>query len=143
MDRLVALAEVMGGMNIENPEQGRWGENFYVLPDEVVARIEAFLGMDITPPEIAGGRYGLKTKKGLFAYRDINSIYVAWRIKELLGNKPDPRVCELGAGMGKVAYYCHRIGLRHYTIIDLPQINAIQAFYLLRSLPKVRVGLLG
>jgi hypothetical protein len=143
MDRLLTLAEALGCIPVENPEQGRWGQNFTMDPDEVVCRIEEFLGIEVTPPEVAPGRFGLQTRRGLFNYRDLNAIYVAWRIKSLLAAIPEPRVCEIGAGMGKVAYYATRMGIEHYTIIDLPQMNAVQAFYLDRALPGRHVSLLG
>lgn len=47
MDRLVAFAEALGCLRVENPEQGRWGENIYSDPDEIVERIEHELGIDI------------------------------------------------------------------------------------------------
>jgi hypothetical protein len=142
-DRLLALGEALGCLPVENPEQGRWGQNFGLDPEEVVSRIEEFLCIDIRPPEVADGCFGIQTAKGLFNYHDINAIYVAWRIKNLLADIPEPRVCEIGAGMGKVAYYATRMGIPYYTIVDLPQINAVQAFYLLSALSEQTVSLLG
>ncbi len=142
-DRLLALAEALGCIPVENPEQGRWGQNFALDPEDLVSRIENFLCIDIKPPEVAAGCFGLQTAKGLFNYHDINAIYVAWRIKCLLADISEPRVCEIGAGMGKVAYYATRMGIPHYTIVDLPQINAVQAFYLISALPEQDVALLG
>jgi hypothetical protein len=41
-DRLLALAEALGCIPMESPEQGRWGQKFTLDPDEVVSRIEGF-----------------------------------------------------------------------------------------------------
>jgi hypothetical protein len=142
-DRLLALSEALGCIPVENPEQGHWGKNFTLDPEEVVDRIQDFLCIDTRPPEVAAGCFGLQTSKGLFNYHDINAIYVAWRLRSLLADIAQPRVCEIGAGMGKVAYYATRMGIQHYTIVDLPQINAVQAFYLISALPEQSVSLLG
>lgn len=42
-----------------------------------------------------------------------------------------------------MAYWAHRLGVTEYTIIDLPQINVIQGFYLMSSLGGDSVQLFG
>jgi hypothetical protein len=51
------------------------------------------------------------------------------------------RICEIGGGLGQVAYYAWLRGVRHYTIVDLPSVCAMQYFYLRRALPNVSVRL--
>lgn len=143
MDRFVRLAEAFGLLRVENPEQGPWGENLYTDPDLVLDELQRFLGVDLRPPEVAEGRIGLATKNGLFAYRDISAIYTAYRLKHLLSDYGGTSICEIGGGFGKVAYYAHLMGVTDYTIIDLPQVSALQGFYLMRALPRDSVVLFG
>jgi hypothetical protein len=142
-DRLVGLAEAIGCLPLENPESGRWAENIFVDTDDLVETIETAMGIPIAPPDVGVGRYGLRTSRGIFNYRDVQALFTAWRIKELLKKSTNPCVCEIGGGLGKVAYYCRRLGIRNYTIIDLPQVNAFQGYYLLKSLPGEKVVLYG
>jgi hypothetical protein len=143
MDKLVALGEAIGCLPCENPESGRWGENLYVDIDELVARIEKVVGIDITPPKISGGLFGVDSKNGIYHFRDINSIYTAWRIRELVKDRHNPAICEIGAGTGRVAYYCYKMGIKNLTIIDLPYVSVISGYYLIKSLPEANIVLYG
>jgi hypothetical protein len=143
LDKLITLAEALGVLPYENPEQGRFGFNMYCDVDDIVENIERNLRINIIPPLDEGGSYKLNTGKGALHYRDIFSLYTAWRIKKILENEQNPIVCEIGAGVGKVAYYTHLFDIKNYTIIDLPYINVLQGFYLIRSLPSVEVILYG
>lgn len=143
MDKFVALAEAISCLPYENPECGKWGENYYTDVDELVSKIEKIIGIEITPPRISSGLFGLVTKKGLFHFRDINSIYTAWRIRELIKKEETPSVCEIGGGTGRVAYYCYKMGIRDYTIIDLPYVCVVSGYYLVKSLPDANIYLYG
>lgn len=143
LDELIALAEAFGVITLENPEQGNYGMAIFSDIDEIVKKIENFLGIYIIPPSIEGGAYGIKTKKGDFHYKDVASLYVAWRCRKILKNIQNPSVCEIGAGNGKTAYYSNLLGIKLYTIIDLPHINILQGFYLIKSLPKEKISLYG
>jgi len=143
IDKLVTLGEAIGCLPYENPEFGRWGENLYIKIDDLVAKIEEVIGIDITPPRISGELFGIASRKGIFHFRDINSIYTAWRIRELLKNINNPSVCEIGGGTGRVAYYCYKMGIKNYTIIDLPYVCVISAYYLIKSLPDAKIILYG
>lgn len=143
LDELIALAEVLGVIPMENPEQGNYGMTIFSNIDEIVRKIESFLGISIIPSSIEGGAYKLKTKKGDFHYRDIASLYTAWRCRIILKNIKNPSMCEIGAGIGKTAYYSNLLGIKRYTIIDLPHINILQGFYLIKSLPWEKISLYG
>ncbi|MFO0871097.1 MAG: putative sugar O-methyltransferase [Pirellulales bacterium] len=141
-DKLVSLAEAVGAIPCENPEQGTWGQNIHRDHDQLVGAIEATLGLEITPPPIDGGLLKMRTSRGLFNERDLNALYTAWSVRQLF---PDelPAVAEIGGGAGRVAYWSCRLGIREYTIVDLPHINVIQGFYLLKALPEAQVVLYG
>lgn len=130
-DRIISLAEMLGILPFENPEQGRCGENIYRDTDQIVDEIGKKIGIDIIPPDIDGGMYKLKLKRGYFDSRDILSLYTAWRISKLV--TPKSAVSEIGGGLGKVALYSSRLNFLNYSIFDLPQINVIQAWYLIKS----------
>jgi len=143
MDKLVSLAEALGCLPFENPEAGQWGQNLYTNIDDLVSMIEEKIGIDITPPKISGGLFGIASKKGLFHFREINSIYTAWRIREIVKRDKNPTICEIGAGAGRNPYYCYKMGIKNIAIIDLPYVCTISAYYLIKSLPKANIVLYG
>jgi hypothetical protein len=142
-DKLVSLAEAAGSLPVENPEQGVYGVNLHVDPEDLVAGISRQLGVDIAPPDIDGGLLKLRTNHGLFGERDANAIFTAWLLKRVLQGREAPRICEIGAGSGRVAYWCRQLGLGSHTVIDLPHVNVVQGYYLLKSVPADRVLLYG
>ena len=127
-DKLVSLAEALGVLPIENPEQGIYGENIHENTQSLFENTCSFTGYDLTPPPIDGGLLKIKAGGALLSERDLNAIYTALTIKSV--NK----VCEIGGGSGRVCYWSKMFGVNEYTIIDLPHINVIQGFYLLKSL---------
>jgi hypothetical protein len=142
-DMLVSLAEAIGVMPCENPAQGTFGINIFSDLDQIIEKIEQCMKINIIPPDIEGGLLKLNTKKGSMNCRDISAVYTAWRIKEILRGQSMPAICEIGAGIGKVAYYAKLLGINYYTIIDLPHVNVLQGFYLIKSLPSANIVLYG
>jgi hypothetical protein len=143
IERLVRLGETLGCLPYENPESGKWGENLYTDIDELMRRIEAVTGIDVTPPRISGGLYGIVSSKGSFQIRDITSLYTAWRIRQILKHHQSPSICEIGAGTGRTAYYCHKLGITKVTIFDLPYVCVLSGYYLLKGLPDAPIQLYG
>jgi hypothetical protein len=141
-DKLVSLAEAVGSRAIENPEQGAWGEALRAPVDDLVAGIARELGVAIIPPDVDGGMLKITTSHGRFGERDANAIFTAWLLTRV-GDFDEPRICEIGAGSGRVAYWRRRLGPCQYTIIDLQHVNVVQGFYLLKTLPEDRVRLYG
>lgn len=143
VDKLVSLAEAVGALPVENPEQGPFGESIHRRPSELVERIGARVGADITPPDIDGGMLKIDTGRGLFGERDANAIYTAHLLREIVRDRQAPRICEIGGGSGRVAYWAQRFGLKSYTLVDLPHVNVVQGYYALKSLPGDGVTLYG
>jgi hypothetical protein len=140
-DKLVSLAEAVGAIPCENPEQGSWGTNLHLDADDLVARVERLIGIPVAPPDIDGGLLKLSTSRGLFNERDLNAIYTAWMLRQQL---PTSAVlAEIGAGSGRVAHWAWKMGFRSYTIFDLPHVNVVQGFYLLKALPDADIALYG
>lgn len=143
-DKLVSLAEAVGAIPVENPEQGAYGEPPSQTPAELVDLISLRIGISIEPPDVDGGLLKLATGRGRFGERDANAIYTAWLMRAITDGRGElPRVCEIGGGSGRVAYWSHRLGLVSYTIVDLPMVNVVQGYYALKNLPGDAVSLFG
>lgn len=89
------------------------------------------------------GLCGLKTTRGLVTDRSLSGLYGAWRARELLGRQSRHGIVEIGAGLGWLALYAHRLGLRDYTIVDLPLTNVSQACFLGTVLGPDAISLAG
>jgi len=141
-DKLVCLAEALGVLSLENPEQtADWGANLYRDANEIVERIEKAIGIPIATPAGAVPVTGIDTKGGPLHYRHFNSLYAALRIRALLG--AEAGICEYGGGLGIIAYYAHQLGFRDYTIFDLPLVNLFAGHFLMNSLGAGAVRLYG
>jgi hypothetical protein len=70
--------------------------------------------------------------------------YYAHAIAELVGSREEQTVVELGGGFGGLAYYLMRDHPQMtYVDFDLPEATALASYYLMRSLPNVRILLYG
>jgi hypothetical protein len=83
------------------------------------------------------GYFGVPIRDHLFFARSADHAYVAWRCRELGAR----RVTEIGGGLGGVADYALRFGIERYTIYDLPVMNVIQGYALIKA--GHRVALVG
>ncbi len=142
-DRLLSLAASLRAIPVQTVEQGDFLPYLQQHPDALLDRIEEKIQQEIHAPHFHGGLFGLKTKRGLFTERSFTAIYVALRLRELLSPIDDPRICEIGGGAGYVAYYCNWLGLTNYTIVDLPTVGAVQAYFLAQNLGADRISLSG
>jgi hypothetical protein len=128
-DRILSIAEFLGIINVENPEQGSWGEVFQLEINQLLSRIADHLGIDLSPPEI-GGYWGLNTNFGYFNWRILDSLFSAIRITQVLQALGGSTIVEIGGGTGIVAHYAIRLGASSYKIVDLPTVSLVQAFTL-------------
>lgn len=142
MDKLCGLAEALGSVPVENPEQGDWGTLMACDPNTLLTLIEKSLNFEIRAPRFQAGVYGLHTTRGVFTEREFFSILIAKTISELVADKNTP-ICEIGGGGGSLAYYCWQFGFRNITVIDLPTVNIAQAYWLHRNLPECELYLSG
>jgi hypothetical protein len=145
-DYLASLAEYLGILDVESPEQhGRWAENFHESPDRLIASISAQIGIQVVPPPVIGSLFGIKTATGILSGRDLLSLFAALRLREVAAASSlvRPSVCEIGAGLGGAAFYAQKLGVGRYTIIDLPLVNMLQSYYLICALPGAKIRLYG
>ncbi len=141
-DKVLALAAALRAIPVQNPEQGDFSPYLQESPDSLLTRIEAKVGREIPAPRFQGGLFALKTERGLFSERDLMAIYVALRIRELFPS-PSTRICEIGGGVGYVGYYCSVLGYHDYTIVDLPTVSAVQAYFLAQNIGPEKLILSG
>ena len=141
LDKLVCLAEALGVLRVESPENGPWGENLFANTATLVSLIEEELGIQISAPLGIIHTDGLDTQKGIFHYRHINSLYSAIRVARL--SKAGSSVCEIGGGLGMTAMYAQRLGIQRYTILDLPITCLLAGHYLLHAVGEDKVALYG
>lgn len=140
-DKLVCLAEYLDLLPYESPENHFWGKNLHSDPNELVAQIEKVLSISINPPAGIIHTDGLETMNGLFHYRHFNGLYAAIRMHQL--NESHEPCCEFGGGLGITAMYAGRLGIRDYTLLDLPITCLLAGHYLLHAVGQDSVVLYG
>jgi hypothetical protein len=133
-DGLVRFAEAMGAIRLDNPEGYSHIPPFPFEANDVITRIEQVLGQTLSFPNPYPNEFGCLTSKGIVSYRVPQALYQAWRIKQLLNGIEHPRVLEIGAGLGRTAYYARQLGIEDYTIIDLPFTAVLSGYFLGRCL---------
>ncbi|WP_157158674.1 hypothetical protein [Bradyrhizobium sp. WSM1253] len=102
------------------------------------------MGFKIDFSNLYRGEIGLKTSRGVANYRAIQASYQAWRIVDNLDELPSSAsVLEIGAGLGRTAYYVMKMGVGRYTIIDLPLTNVSPGCFLGSTLGAHAVALHG
>ena len=135
---LVSLAEGLGAIRVETPEQGVVGRVFAEGVDGLPARIEDELGVSLDFPFV-GAPYGILIGERLITRETGRHLGAAVRLHRSadlhLGGPPaDGRhVVEIGGGFGGAAmWYLRLLGDApgSYTIVDLPLMNAFQAYFL-------------
>lgn len=143
LDALAALAEALGTRNMELPE------NYYIWrvtrlhADELLDQLDRAVGFKIPVPNPFPAEYGLISNRGIVSYRVPQALYQAWRISKLVEGMPNPKVLEIGGGLGRTAFYARQFGIRNYTIIDIPVSSLAQGYFLGRTLGDEAVSLFG
>jgi hypothetical protein len=143
-DKLVCLAEGLGVLSAENPEQGEagsWGQNIILAPDFIADKVAIYLGIDIVPPTGLIPVAGVKLRNGPLHYRHINALYMASKIKNLTSRQD--RIAEFGGGLGLVAYYLNKMGRHETTLFDIPIVNIFSGHFLIGALGNDAVCLEG
>jgi hypothetical protein len=131
LDTLGRLSEVTGARRALNPEAPVKQQH---KPDTdieaVISSLDAVLGIRIDFPNPFDGEYGIRTSRGVMGQRGPLCLYQAWRFVNLCRLIDGYRVLEIGAGVGRQAYYARKMGITDYTIVDLPLGNVGQAIFL-------------
>lgn len=150
-DNIVALAEYLGVVRTESTQQGIKGHALQDGLDAVVAKIEKSIGISMDFPDI-GASYGIKANDSLITMEHPEHLYVSLRIdcaiRDYLEDRKDKplNLVEIGAGFGGLAYWAiklKKINIDTYTIIDLPLINVLQGYFLIKAFGASNVRLYG
>ena len=138
-DTLLSMASAFG-YPIENPEQGN-----HSLADVDFEEIFEFVLHHVPalryPPKAGGGIFGVRTLEGVIAWRDLVAAFNATRVTENLGALPRS-VCEIGGGMGGLAYYLARMGVA-VSVFDIPVVSLLQSYFLMTNLGADQVWIFG
>ena len=108
LDRLASLAEAIGALPHENPEQGRYGENIAISATELVDRIESTVGARIGRPPVIG-EFGLFVDGQIIDPRVPDDVYTSWRMREIASTFGLSNFCEIGGGLGGTALQTIRL----------------------------------
>jgi hypothetical protein len=141
-DKLLHCAEIIGALPYENPEDGGFKYR-PISPDSLLEAIDQRLGVKLRFPNPFPDEFGLMSTRGIIGVRAVHAIYQAWRVRELVRDIPNPRVVEIGGGLGRTAFYSWQLGAKDYTIADLPFTAVSQGYFLMRTLGRENVILHG
>jgi hypothetical protein len=148
LDDVVSLAECLGIVRTECPEQGVLGYAFKDGLDELVAKIESTLGMSIGFPDV-GAPYGITAGHSLITMEAPEHIGVAFCVNQAVNRNLDPQhanlpnIVELGGGFGGTAHWLmnlRKMSVGSYTIIDLPLANVLQGYFLSKAFGESMVS---
>ncbi len=141
MDSLISLCEAVGLINLSNPESLKIHE--VIDAEEAIQLLENEFGFELTFPNPFIGEFGIDTKKGILSYRAVQAVYQAWQISKIVKCLPEPRILEIGGGLGRTAYFCQLFGIKDYTIVDIPISSLAQGNFLGRVLPAQDLVMIG
>jgi hypothetical protein len=130
---LVRLGQAIGVYRLPNTEIPLTTPNHPGLED-CVKMLDEALELRVEFPNPFPGELGAETSRGIISHRTVQALYQAWRISRLCAGIQMPRVVEIGAGLGRTAYYAWKMGLRDYTIIDIAMSAVAQSYFLGRVL---------
>lgn len=146
LDSLQSLAEAVGVVPAENPEQGSLGRAFECGIEALVESLEAQLGYRIAFPNV-GAPYGIAAGSRLITVETPEQIYAAERLADAirLTGTVGRQVVEIGAGYGGMAYWYLQSHpeVERYSIVDLPATNVLHGYFLAKALGPDMVSLYG
>ena len=140
-DKVISLGIALGIIPAQNPEQGEYGTLLNYDSLEILGRVADFLNVDVAPPQI-GGIYGVRHRGKVIPVNHILHIYTSYIIKNL-SQAESWDCCEVGGGVGFLAYASRLMGVNNFTILDLPLVNVLQGYLLLNSHLRDQVCLYG
>jgi len=116
-------------------KMGKWGENIKSDLSQVKLNIEKEIGFSLSVMNPASGLYGLDFENCILDARMIEAASSAFKISKVLSNDKvkNKKVCEIGAGLGWSAYYATKAGIKQYSLYDLPFMNVLSSYTLLKT----------
>lgn len=147
MTKVVALAEALGTVRAENPEQGSKAPALRASLDDLVSGMEAELGLSLDFPRV-GAAYGSVVGGRLITPETPDQVYGAARLRDAIATylppSDQPRgVVEIGGGYGAMAYWFMQMVDARYAIVDLPIVGVLQGYFLSQVLGHDAVAVYG
>ena len=131
-DHFLALAEYTGAIKYMYPENLISPFKKKIFLNDIIDKIVNHNFSDkFFFPNLFNGEKGVLTKYGIASLRVPASIYQALLVKKLGNN-----VCEIGPGLGRTAFFAKSLGVKKYTLVDLPIPSLCQSYFLGCSLPN-------
>jgi len=140
IDKLISFCEFLGILRLDYPENIK--QQYHNLNiEKLITEIEKKINIKLKFNNPFPGEKGIKTSRGILQAREIQAIYQAFKIKEILKNKKYKKknVLEFGGGMGRTAYYCYRFGIKNFTLVDLLIPKICQINYLSRIIQEKKI----
>jgi len=130
--KILSISEYFGILRLDSGENFK--NNFKRLNvNNLISKIEKKIRIKLKFHNPFPGEEGIVTNRGIISLREVEAIYQAYRIKIFLDqNKTKSKILEIGGGLGRTAYYCYRLGLKNYTLVDLKIPLLSQSNYLSR-----------
>ena len=142
VDRLAAAGVAIGALACENPEQGRYGENIHVGVAELADAIQRKLRFPISRPKVMG-LFGIAHDSGVIDLRVPDDAYCTHRLRIICDDIATTQFMEIGGGFGGMALFALRAGASRWPIVDLPIMNVVQGYFLIKCLGGNAVRLFG
>ena len=105
--------------------------------------LDQTVGFTLQFPNTIPEEYGIGSSRGVVCTRAVQALYQAWKLTQLKPFVQGEKTLEIGAGLGRTAFFANLFGLTDYTIIDLPLANVAQAYFLGTSLGEEQIVLHG
>jgi putative sugar O-methyltransferase len=94
---------------------------------------------------LTGNPVGIRIAEQVLSYDALRHFYYAKEIASLLKDVTHPVICEIGGGIGGIAFATRKTLQKEmtYILIDLPESLIVSSYFLQMSFPEERVLLLG
>jgi len=141
-DKAIALGQAVGVVQVQNPEQGVYGNMLHLDSLDIFRRSIERIGCQSLPPQV-GAMFGVRfSGGGVIPVNHLLHLYTAHRISTVSKQNSDCYL-EIGGGVGMLAHIVSSMGAKQYTIVDLPLVNVLQGYVLLKSDLRNSVQLFG
>lgn len=140
IDKLLSFCEFLGILRLDYPEGLKQRYKFLDI-EELIIKIEKKIHLKLKFNNPFPGEKGINTSRGILQVREIQAIYQAFKIKQILKHQKYKikNVLEFGGGMGRTAYYCYKFGIKNYTLVDLLVPRICQINYLSRIINENKI----
>lgn len=141
LDGLARFADAVGALRLYNAESKNSDDPRDA--DSLLGAIDNVLEKPVAFPAPFPNEIGARSPRGIISFCVPQALYQAWRIRQLTREIENPRILEIGGGLGRTAYYARQFGINDYTIIDIPFTGVSQGYFLMRTLGEHAVILHG